>query len=106
MVNFEKIVYREEDNCLVIVSLDNEIVKVLFLDKIKEEYNNSLLNLKNLCQSKIEDLIKYVVAYKGTNIINIEFNGGVYEMKIEELTNEEKTIVNDSINICINLLNE
>lgn len=106
MIDFKQIVYRNEDEALVIVPLpqDSE-TKVFFLNQLETAEKNELIALKELCESKIEEPLKYVVAEKGTNIINVEFENGVLQLNILELNDSEKLVVQNSIQVCIGLLN-
>lgn len=106
MIDFKQIVYRNEDEALVIIPmLQDSETKVFFLKKLETTEQNKLIALKELCESKIEEPLKYVVAEKGTNIINVEFEGGVLQLNVLELNDSEKLIVQDSIQTCIELIN-
>lgn len=107
MEDFKQIVYRSEDNALVVVPQNEEIeTKVLFLDNLNTINKTSLLNLKSLCEQYVEtdQQLKYVVAYKGTNLINIESNK-VYQLDITTLNETNSTIVQNAITTCLELLN-
>lgn len=106
MIDFKQIVYRNEDEALVIVPLpqDSE-TKVFFLNQLETTEQNKLIALKELCESKIEEPLKYVVAEKGTNIINVEFENGVLQLNILDLLDAEKLVVQNAIQVCIKLLN-
>jgi hypothetical protein len=108
MENFKQIVYRNEDEVLVIVpQSENVNTTVNFLNEIDSVKAGKLNALKNLCIEKIpvDSVLKYVVAEKGTNILNIEHSEGVIQINIMTLNSQEQTIVSDSINVCIELLN-
>ena len=108
MENFKQIVYRNEDEVLVIVpQSENVNTKVNFLNEIDSVKASKLNSLKNLCIEKIpqDSVLKYVVAEKGTNILNIEHSEGVISLDITTLESSEQLIVGDSIQVCIQLIN-
>lgn len=108
MEDFKQIVYRNEDEALVIVpKSENLEIKVNFLNKIDSVSANKLNALKNLCIEKIpnDSVLKYVVSERGTNILNIEHSEGVIQIDITTLSENEISIISDSINACIDLLN-
>jgi hypothetical protein len=108
MENFKQIVYRNEDDVLVIVpTSENVNTKVNFLNELDSTNLEKLNALKNLCIEKIpaETFLKYVVSERGTNILNVEHSEGVIQINIMTLNSQEQTIVSDSINVCIELLN-
>jgi hypothetical protein len=108
MENFKQIVYRNEDEVLVIVpQSENVNTKVNFLNEIDSVKASKLNSLKNLCIEKIpqDSVLKYVVAEKGTNILNIEHSEGVISLDITTLESSEQLIVSDSIQVCIQLIN-
>jgi hypothetical protein len=108
MENFKQIVYRNEDEVLVIVpQSENVNTKVNFLNEIDSVEAGKLNALKNLCIEKIpiDSVLKYVVAEKGTNIINIEHSEGVISLDITTLESSEQLIVSDAIQVCIQLIN-
>lgn len=106
MDNFKQIVFRNEDGALVIIPmLQDSLTKVFFLNQLETAEQNKLIALKELCESKIEEPLKYVVAERGTNILNVEYYGGVLQLNILDLTDPEKLIVQDSIQVCIELIN-
>jgi hypothetical protein len=106
MEYFKQIVFRNEDEALVIIPmLQDSLTKVFFLNQLETAEQNKLIALKELCESKIEEPLKYVVAERGTNILNVEYYGGVLQLNILDLTDPEKLIVQDSIQVCIELIN-
>lgn len=106
MEDFKQIVFRNEDGALVIIPmLQDSLTKVFFLNQLENDEKNKLEALKELCESKIEEPLKYVVAERGTNILNVEYYGGVLQLNILDLTDPEKLIVQDSIQVCIELIN-
>jgi len=106
MNDFKQIVFRNEDGALVIIPmLQDSLTKVFFLNQLENDEKSKLEALKELCESKIEEPLKYVVAEKGTNIINVEYENGVLQLNILDLTDPEKLIVQDSIQVCIELIN-
>ena len=106
MIDFKQIVYRNEDEALVIIPmLQDSLTKVFFLNQLENDEKNKLEALKELCESKIEEPLKYVVAEKGTNIINVEYENGVLQLNILDLSNNEKLIVQNAIDVCTKLIN-
>ena len=108
MENFKQIVYRNEDEVLVIVpQSENVNTTVNFLNEIDSVKAGKLNALKNLCIEKIpvDSVLKYVVAEKGTNILNIEHSEGVISLDITTFESSEQLIVSDSIQVCIQLIN-
>ncbi len=106
MKDFKQIVYRNADEALVIVPLlEDSETKVFFLNQLEITKQNKLIALKELCESKIEESLKYVVAEKGTNIINIEYENGVLQLNILDILDAEKLIVQNAITVCVELLN-
>lgn len=106
MNDFKQIVFRNEDGALVIIPmLQDSLTKVFFLNQLETAEQNKLIELKELCESKIEEPLKYVVAERGTNILNVEYHEGVLQLNILDLTDPEKLIVQDSIQVCTELIN-
>jgi hypothetical protein len=108
MEDFKQIVFRNEDEVLVIVpQSEDAITKVNFLNEIDSVKAGKLNALKNLCIEKIpvDSVLKYVVAEKGTNILNIEHSEGVISLDITTLESSEQLIVSNSIQVCIQLIN-
>jgi hypothetical protein len=108
MNDFKKIVYRNEDEALVIIPQSDDLeINVNFLGEIDADKANKLNTLKSLCIEKIpqDSVLKYVVAEKGTNILNIEHSEGVISLDITTFESSEQLIVSDSIQVCIQLIN-
>lgn len=108
MEDFKQIVFRNEDEALVIVpQSENVNTTVNFLNEIDSVKAGKLNSLKNLCIEKIpvDSVLKYVVAEKGTNILNIEHSEGVISIDITTLDNIELNIVIIAINCCNDILN-
>ena len=108
MNDFKKIVYRNEDEAIVIIPQSDDLeINVNFLGEIDADKANKLNTLKSLCIEKIpqDSVLKYVVAEKGTNILNIEHSEGVISLDITILESSEQLIVSNSIQVCIQLIN-
>jgi hypothetical protein len=106
MVDYKQIVYREEDKALVIVPQNDSIgTKVVFIEQLEVDLINPLLALKTLSESKVDSTLKYVVAYKGTNELNIEHKNGVLILDITKLPNDEILIITNAITACLQILN-
>jgi hypothetical protein len=106
MEDFKQIVFRNEDEALVIIPMLQESeTKVFFLNQLETIEKSKLVALKELCESKIEEPLKYVVAEKGTNIINVEHKNGVLQLNILDLSDSEKLIVQNAIDVCTKLIN-
>jgi hypothetical protein len=108
MENFKQIVYRNEDEALVIIPQSDDLeINVNFLGEIDADKANKLNTLKSLCIEKIpqDSVLKYVVAEKGTNILNIEHSIGVVSLDITTLAQDKQLIVSDAIKACIRILN-
>lgn len=106
MEQYKQIVYRNEDQVLVIVPENENIdTKVVFLEAIETDLKIKLDALKNLCLSKIDGDLKYVVAFKGTNILNIENNKGTLQLDITEVPTDELLVITNAISTCLQILN-
>jgi hypothetical protein len=106
MEDFKQIVFRNEDEALVIIPMLQESeTKVFFLNQLETIEKSKLVALKELCESKIEEPLKYVVAEKGTNIINVEYENGVLQLNILDLSDSEKLVVQNAIDVCTQLIN-
>lgn len=106
MKTYNRIVYRDSDEALVIETDESEAMTIVsLLGKLDEHLRIPLLALRDLCRQKIDDTLTYVVAYKGTNILNIEHEGGVIQIDITTLPNDELSIVSAGITACTEIIN-
>jgi hypothetical protein len=106
METFKQIVYREDDNALMIIPTNDEIQIIpRFVSELSMEQQQKFEELKNICLTKIDSL-KYVVYYVETNIMNLQSDEDkTIELLISDLSDGEKIIINEVGFICTELLN-
>lgn len=106
MKKFKQIVYREDDNALMIIPINNEIQIIpRFVNELSMDQQQKFEELKNLCLTKIDSL-KYIVQYAETNILNLQSDEDKsLELVISDLPDDEKIIISEVGAICTELLN-
>ena len=106
METFKQIIYREDDNALMIIPTNDEIQVIpRFVSELSMEQQQKFEELKTLCLTKIDSL-KYVVHYVETNILNLQSDEDkTLELVISDLPDNEKIIISEVGTICTELLN-
>jgi len=106
METFKQIVYREDDNALMIIPTNDEIQIIpRFVSELSFEQQQKFEELKALCLTKIDSL-KYVVHYVESDILNLQSDEDkTVELVISTLSDSEKIIISEVGAICTELLN-
>jgi len=106
MENFKQIIYREEDQVIMIIP-DNSSVEIVprFLKDLPVEDASKFEDLKTLCINKV-GVFYYLVTTRGSNILDLELENHITEkIDITSLTTEEIGLIRWISTYCTNLIN-
>ena len=105
METIKQIVYRELDEVLMIVPLNElKVINPIFIKDLNDLNKSIFYDFKNICISQLSP-VKYIVNDVSKNKYNIESETENKDIYINDLNSEEKEKIEIFLQICRNFIN-